>query len=147
MVGYTLDKCFQKVVSTADAFGQMLLHIDQLSALGRLVATELNIPVEIFDDLQAEVYRIDFNDDRMLDEYEALRMLRTHLRRKRCGNADCNKLMVPRTALADTGYSVVRELGRGEFGQIYFCTKGQWGSNQYLLRCIDDSQRITEEAL
>lgn len=119
---HAIHKVFRRFASSKKSGARAATPQDCAQMVPNLAAY-LEVPVRLFARLEVACKRYDFDGDGLLDQRQCTQMFRSVLRQKRKLLGERQMPMeVPETTLAMSGYSVVRELGRGGQGVMYLCT-------------------------
>lgn len=128
-------QCFKRV----DAAGTESLNINGLQQFRRLLSQVIHVPEEAFGDVLNTYICFDFDGNGSLEVNEAYKLIKFHLReyRKKLGLAD-TPVDMPFKSLAEAGYTVTKELGRGSQGVAKLATSRD--GQDVCVKCLDKAQ-------
>lgn len=116
-------RCFKKFGTKEGDRSERALGPEEFMEAMPYLADRLRLPHWIFKDAEQMFERFDFDGDGHLTKAEFTKLVRRGLQQRRVALGGIKRQKhVPTSTIADSGYTVVKELGRGGQGIIYLCT-------------------------
>lgn len=127
----TVVQCFKKVDGGTDS-----VSITGLQQFRTLLSQVIRVPTEAFGDLVNTYICFDFDGNGLLEVNEVYKLVKFHLQeyRKKLGFNDTT-VNVPSRSLAEAGYKVTKELGRGSQGVVRLATSRE--GREVCVKCLE----------
>lgn len=121
---HAIHKYFRKYAAEKKPDGMSAVSSAQAVQMTSEVASYLDVPAAIFCQVPVLFQRFNFDGSGVLDKQECTTLFRKILRQKRKDlQGKTLDIDVPYALVAEKGYTIERELGRGGQGIMYLCSK------------------------
>lgn len=127
-------QCFRRVADKTDN-----VNINGLQQFRSVISQVIQVPVEAFGDLVNTYICFDFDGSGQLEVNEVYKLVKFHLReyRKMLGG-EISQVDMPVRTIAQAGYNVTKELGRGSQGIVRLATNRE--GTEVCIKCLEKRQ-------
>jgi len=103
--------------------GEEQMGLQELYAFRSAFARASKLPESLLSGMSADYVRFDFDGNGRLSLNEIYKLVKFHLYNfHRSSGARLSEADVPKSTLAEAGYTITKEVGRGAYGIVYFAT-------------------------
>lgn len=134
---WRMERLFKEFADCETEDGKQALSGQAIQDMTEALSEETDIPMWVFQGLEVMYDRFDFSGDGLLEKQEVMSMYRTIMKQRRIGFGGRGyEVPVPTKTMAQAGYTVEKELGRGGQGAMYLASKS-YTSVPYCVKFYD----------